>query len=104
MKNGTFDRTALRMPAALLLIGQVLYVLVTLLHTGGEANHHSAIFAAYAGSQIWTGWGSAEFSQEAIWAKTMTPVINSGQSVAANLQKWQDAIKNQAQVTGYSVK
>jgi ABC-type glycerol-3-phosphate transport system substrate-binding protein len=57
-----------------------------------------------AGSQIWTGWGSAEFSQEAIWAKTMTPVINSGQSVAANLQKWQDAIKNQAQVTGYSVK
>jgi ABC-type glycerol-3-phosphate transport system substrate-binding protein len=57
-----------------------------------------------AGSQIWTGWGSGEFSQEAIWAKTMTPVINSGQSVAANLQKWQDAIKNQARVTGYSVK
>jgi multiple sugar transport system substrate-binding protein len=57
-----------------------------------------------AGSEIWSGWGSGEFSQEAIWAKTMTPVINSGQSVAANLQKWQDAIKNQAQVTGYTVK
>jgi multiple sugar transport system substrate-binding protein len=57
-----------------------------------------------AGTEIWSGWGSGEFSQEAIWAKTMTPVINAGQSVAANLQKWQDAIKNQAQVTGYTVK
>ena len=57
-----------------------------------------------AGGLIWSGWGSPEFSQEAIWAKTMTPLINSSQSVAANLQKWQDAIKNQAQVTGYSVK
>lgn len=57
-----------------------------------------------AGGQIWSGWGSPEFSQEAIWAKTMTPVINAGQSVADNLQKWQGAIKNQAQVTGYAVK
>lgn len=61
MKNGTFDGRALRMSAALLLIGQVLYVLVTLLHTGGEANHHSAIFAAYAGSQIWTAVHVAQF-------------------------------------------
>lgn len=67
MKNGTFDRTALRMPAALLLIGQVLYVLVTLLHTGGEANHHSAIFAAYAGSQIWTAVHVAQFVCMAIF-------------------------------------
>ena len=32
-----------------------------------------------AGGQIWSGWGSGEFSQEAIWAKTMTPLITSGQ-------------------------
>jgi len=57
-----------------------------------------------AGGQIWSGWGSPEFSQEAVWAKTMTPLVNSGQSIAANLQKWQDALKNQAQVTGYTVK
>ena len=56
-----------------------------------------------AGGMIWPGWGSGEFSQEAIWAKTMTPVITAGQSVNANLQKWEDAIKNQAQVTGYTV-
>lgn len=56
-----------------------------------------------AGGQIWSGWGSGEFSQEAIWAKTMIPLITSGQSVATNLQKWQTAIKDQAQVTGYTV-
>ena len=41
-------RTSLRLPATLLLVGQLLYVVVTLLHTGGEGNHHAAIFAAYA--------------------------------------------------------
>ncbi|MGZ3506577.1 MAG: hypothetical protein ACXVAW_18790 [Vulcanimicrobiaceae bacterium] len=62
MKDGTFDRTALRLSATLLLVGQVLYVLVTLLHTGGEANHHSAIFAAYADSEIWTAVHVAQFA------------------------------------------
>lgn len=72
-----------------------------------EASHYYATSLhpiVQAGSQIWPGWGSGEFSQEAIWAKTMTPLITSGQSVAANLQKWQNAIKDQAQVTGYNVK
>ena len=62
MKNGTFDRTALRLSATLLLVGQVLYVLVTLLHTGGEANHHAAIFAAYAASKSWTAVHVAQFA------------------------------------------
>ena len=57
-----------------------------------------------AGSQIWTGWGSGIFSQEAIWAKTITPAIAGGQSIADLLPTWQDAIKNQAQVDGYTVK
>ena len=58
----TFDRSSLRLPAALLLAGQLLYVVVTLLHTGGEANHHSAIFAAYAGSAIWTAVHATQFA------------------------------------------
>jgi ABC-type glycerol-3-phosphate transport system substrate-binding protein len=56
-----------------------------------------------AGSKIWSGWGSPSFSQEAVWAKTVTPVITSGGSVAATLSKWGDAIKNEAQVNGYTV-
>ena len=37
-----------------MLVGQILYVVVTLFHTGGEANNHPAIFAAYAASAMWT--------------------------------------------------
>jgi hypothetical protein len=56
------DRTSLRLSATLLLVGQLLYVVVTLLHTGGEANNHPAIFAAYAGSGIWTAVHVAQFA------------------------------------------
>ncbi|MBV9169267.1 MAG: hypothetical protein JOZ81_04185 [Chloroflexi bacterium] len=51
----------LRLAAALLLAGQVLYVVVTLLHTGGPANDHPVIFAAYAGSGSWTAVHVAQF-------------------------------------------
>ena len=56
-----------------------------------------------AAGQIWPGWGSPEFSQEAIWAKSMSPLITAGKKVADNLGTWQTAIKNQAQATGYTV-
>jgi multiple sugar transport system substrate-binding protein len=58
---------------------------------------------ADAGSQIWDGWGYGIFSQEAIWAKTMTPAIAGGQSIVDLLPTWQEAIENQAQVDGYTV-
>jgi multiple sugar transport system substrate-binding protein len=56
-----------------------------------------------AGTEIWNGWGSGIFSQEAIWAKTVTPAIASGKSIVGLLPEWQTAIKNQAQVSGYTV-
>jgi multiple sugar transport system substrate-binding protein len=56
-----------------------------------------------AGTQIWSGWGSGIFSQEAVWAKTVTPGIVSGKSLVSLLPEWQTAIKNQAQVDGYTV-
>jgi hypothetical protein len=46
-------RTSLRLPATLLLGGQVLYIAVTQLHPGGDANNHRAVFGEYAGSGIW---------------------------------------------------
>jgi hypothetical protein len=49
------DRASLRMSAALLLAGQVLYIVVTQFHAAGDANDHPAIFAVYAGSGIWKG-------------------------------------------------
>lgn len=59
-------RTTLRLPATLLLAGQLLYIVVTLLHTGSEANNHPAIFAAYAGSEIWTAVHVAQFACVAV--------------------------------------
>ena len=57
---------SLRLSAALLLVGQVLYVVVTLFHTGGPANDHPVIFAAYAGSGSWTVIHVAQFACMAI--------------------------------------
>ncbi|WP_433796759.1 ABC transporter substrate-binding protein [Actinoplanes sp. CA-252034] len=56
-----------------------------------------------AGTQIWDGWGSGLFSQEAIWAKTMTPAIAEGKSLVDLLPTWETAIRNQARVDGYTV-
>ncbi|MFI5709214.1 ABC transporter substrate-binding protein [Kribbella sp. NPDC051620] len=56
-----------------------------------------------AASQVWDGWGYGIFSQEAIWAKTMTTGITGGKSIVELLPTWQQAIQNQAKVDGYSV-
>jgi hypothetical protein len=61
MNNATVS-PLLRLSATLLLLGQVLYVLVTLLHTGGPANDHPVIFAAYAGSSSWAAVHIAQFA------------------------------------------
>jgi hypothetical protein len=61
MNNATVS-SLLRLSAALLLLGQILYVLVTLLHTGGPANDHPVIFAAYASSSSWAAVHVAQFA------------------------------------------
>jgi hypothetical protein len=43
----------LRLPAALLIAGQLLYIGVTQLHAGGDANDHHHIFEHYAENGIW---------------------------------------------------
>ncbi|MGN6762328.1 MAG: ABC transporter substrate-binding protein, partial [Leifsonia sp.] len=54
-------------------------------------------------SEVWDGWGYPIFSQEAVWAKTMTPAITGGKSIVSLLPTWRDAIANQAKVDGYTV-
>ena len=56
-----------------------------------------------AGGEIWSGWGSGISSQEAIWAKTMTPGITGGKTLVDLLPDWQKAIGQQYQVDGYTV-
>src|SRR4051794_18714680 len=59
--NSTFS-SSLRVSSWLLLVGQLLYIVITQFHTGGDANDHPAIFAAYAGSGIWTAVHLGQFA------------------------------------------
>lgn len=59
-------RISLRLPAGLLFGGQVLYIVVTQLHAGGEANDHHAIFSEYAHNAIWTAVHLCQFAAMAI--------------------------------------
>lgn len=65
MNNRTV-RQSLRLSATLLLVGQLLYIVITQLHAGGDANDYPAIFAAYAGSGIWTAVHVGQFAAMAI--------------------------------------
>jgi hypothetical protein len=60
------DGRSARLAASLLLEGQVLYIVVTLFHTGGDANNHAAIFADYADSGDWKGVHVAQFAAMAL--------------------------------------
>jgi hypothetical protein len=67
MDNRTFSlRTSLRLSAGLLLAGQLLYIVVTQFHAGGDANNHPTIFAAYAANGIWTAVHLGQFASMAI--------------------------------------
>ena len=65
MNTSTFN-SSLRLSATLLLTGQLLYIVVTQFHAGGEANNHAVIFAAYAASGSWTAVHVGQFAAMAI--------------------------------------
>src|SRR5262245_43245456 len=52
---------ALRLSATLLIVGQLLYIVVTLFHADGEAHNHPAVFAEYAASGNWNALHVAQF-------------------------------------------
>ncbi|HEV2784505.1 MAG TPA: extracellular solute-binding protein [Actinophytocola sp.] len=56
-----------------------------------------------AAGQVWPGWGYGQFSQEAIWAATITPGLNAGKTIESMLPDWQKAIANYAKSNGYQV-
>jgi uncharacterized protein DUF4386 len=66
MNQRTLDRASLRLPAGLLLAGQLLYIVITQFHADGVANDHPAVFAEYARSGIWTGVHVGQFAATAI--------------------------------------
>jgi hypothetical protein len=66
VNSTAIDRRSVRLSATLLLVGQLLYIVITQMHAGGDANNHPAIFAAYAGNRIWTAVHVGQFVATAI--------------------------------------
>ncbi|MFF9808395.1 ABC transporter substrate-binding protein [Streptomyces coeruleorubidus] len=58
---------------------------------------------ATASSQVWPGWGSGQFSQEAIWAATVKPGLTQGKTIVSMLPAWQESIVKHAESNGYKV-
>src|SRR4051794_8679383 len=61
-RRAMIDRSSLRLSGTLLLVGQLLYVVVTLFHADGDANNHPAVFAEYAASGNWTAVHAGQFA------------------------------------------
>jgi Domain of unknown function (DUF4386) len=55
------DRASLRLSATLVVIGEVLFAIVTLFHPDGDANNHPAVFAEYASSASYTALHFVQF-------------------------------------------
>ena len=80
MNNRAFS-PSLRLSATLLLVGQLLYIVVTQFHADGDANNHPAVFAEYAGSGIWTAVHLGQFATMAILSRTRSRGGSSGRAV-----------------------
>lgn len=55
------EAKTLRISAALLLSGQLGFIVITQFHAGGQANDHPAIFATYAGDSLWKAVHALQF-------------------------------------------
>ncbi|SFC97364.1 hypothetical protein SAMN04487968_11739 [Nocardioides terrae] len=60
------EGASLRLAARLLLAGQLLFIVITQFHTGGDANNHVSIFARYADSGDWKGVHALQFGAIAL--------------------------------------
>jgi hypothetical protein len=81
------DRASLRMSVTLLLVGQLLYIAITQMHAGGDANNHPAIFAAYATSGIWTAVHVGQFAATAILLGGLF-ALSAALDVQAGTARW----------------
>jgi hypothetical protein len=79
--------TSLRLSASLLLVGQLLYIVVTQFHAGGDANNHPAVFAEYARNGIWTAVHLGQFASMAILLAGLL-VLSFALDVQAGTARW----------------
>jgi hypothetical protein len=80
-------RKSMRLSACLLLVGQILYIVVTQFHAGGDANDHPAIFAEYADNGIWTAVHLGQFASMAILLAGLL-ALSSALDVQTETSRW----------------
>ncbi|MGY0063832.1 ABC transporter substrate-binding protein [Streptomyces sp. LZ34] len=56
-----------------------------------------------AAERVWPGWSATQYSNEAIYASTVVPALNSGKPLTDTLGDWQTAITDKAKSLGYTV-
>jgi len=88
MNSTALDRKSVRISATLLLVGQLLYIAITQMHAGGDANNHPAIFAAYARSEIWTAVHVGQFAATAILLAGLFALSSALGGVPAGTPRW----------------
>lgn len=71
--------------------------------SGYYAQPLAAVFAQ-AAKEIWPGWSPVRYSTDAAFSANITPALTSGSSLAKELPAYATALKNNAQVDGYTVK
>jgi hypothetical protein len=81
------DRASLRLSAALLLGGQLLFIVVGLFHPDGNANDHPTVFAEYAGSGGWKVVHLGQFVGMAILLAGLLALL-SALHVPAGAARW----------------
>jgi len=81
------DRQSLRLSAVLLLVGQVLFIVVTLLHADGPADNHPVVFAEYAASGSWKVVHLAQFLSMAILVAGLF-ALNFALDVPSGTSRW----------------
>lgn len=70
--------------------------------SGFYAGDFKTAVSTAAGS-VWSGWGYPNFSPETSWSKVIVPGLAAGKTIAELSDAWQQEMKNEAQVVGYTV-
>jgi hypothetical protein len=97
------DRAALRLSAGLLLGGQLLYILITQLHAGGDANNHREIFIHYAGSGDWKGVHVGQFAAMTVMVAGLTVLAAALAIPARNSVVWNAIVKSASVLAGVAL-
>jgi hypothetical protein len=94
-------RPPLRGPAIFLVTGQLLYIAATLMHAGGHANDHEAIFSIYARNNIWTAVHLAQFAAMAIMLAGMFGVFST--LLEAGRMRWLSRVGSAAAIAALAL-